>query len=99
MVKALKPWYEIPSHTHFSMKIVPQLYEQEKKKQNGQGIIQGMLCCPHYITAEWEMRSAVLQTRLLYESHQHKLCAGSDGSSRMEARDPKVTFMSPKIMQ
>ena len=32
MLKVLEPRYNIPSHTHFSEKIVPDLYEQEKKK-------------------------------------------------------------------
>lgn len=47
MVKVLEPRYEIPSRTHFSMKIVPDLYEQEKIK-NCRRIIQGILCCPHH---------------------------------------------------
>jgi hypothetical protein len=29
MMKLLEPRYEIPLRTHFSMKIVPDLYEQE----------------------------------------------------------------------
>ncbi len=32
MLKVLEPRYDIPSRTHFSKKIVPDLYEQEKKK-------------------------------------------------------------------
>lgn len=32
MVKVLEPRYEIPSRTHFSMKIVQDLYEQENIK-------------------------------------------------------------------
>ena len=32
IVKVHEPRYEIPSHTHFSKKIVPDLYEQEKIK-------------------------------------------------------------------
>ncbi len=32
MLKVLEPRYEIPSRTHFSIKIVPELYEQEKNK-------------------------------------------------------------------
>lgn len=32
MMKVLEPCYEIPTRTHFSMKIVPDLCEQEKIK-------------------------------------------------------------------
>ena len=32
MLKVLEPRYDIPLRTHFSEKIVPDLYEQEKKK-------------------------------------------------------------------
>ena len=32
MLKVLEPRYDIPSRTHFSEKIVPSLYEQEKKR-------------------------------------------------------------------
>jgi hypothetical protein len=52
-MKGLKIWWKClshamkcPSHTHFSMKIMPDLYEQEKI--NCRKIIQGILCCPHH---------------------------------------------------
>ena len=47
MMKVLKPRYKIPSLTHFSMKIMPDHYEQGKN-QNARWIIQGILCCPHH---------------------------------------------------
>ena len=31
MIKVLEPRYEIPSRTHFTTKIVPALYEEQKK--------------------------------------------------------------------
>eukprot|EP00064_Thunnus_orientalis_P002859 superscaffoldBa00000222_g2867 len=47
MVKVLEPRYEIPLRTHRTMKIMPDLYDQEKN-QNCLRIIEGILCCPHH---------------------------------------------------
>ncbi len=86
MLKVLEPRYDIPSRTHFSEKIVPDLYEQEKKKVvdelsrassvalttdgwTSRGTESYVTITAHFITADWEMRSPVLQTRPLYESH------------------------------
>ncbi|XP_073491217.1 E3 SUMO-protein ligase ZBED1-like [Aquarana catesbeiana] len=86
MLKVLEPRYNIPSRTHFSEKIVPDLYEQEKKKVvdelsrassvalttdgwTSRGAQSYVTITAHFITADWEMRSPVLQTRPLYESH------------------------------
>ncbi|KAM3858869.1 E3 SUMO-protein ligase ZBED1-like [Diretmus argenteus] len=86
MVKVLEPCYEIPSCIDFSKKIVPDLYEEEKKKIDAElskapfvalttdgwtsrAAESYVTVTAHYITAEWEMRSPVLQTRPLYESH------------------------------
>lgn len=86
MLKVLEPRYNIPSRTHFSEKIVPDLYEQEKKKVvdelsrassvalttdgwTSRGTESYVTITAHFITADWEMRSPVLQTRPLYESH------------------------------
>ncbi|KAF0023384.1 hypothetical protein F2P81_024014 [Scophthalmus maximus] len=86
MLKVLEPRYDIPSRTHFSEKIVPDLDEQEKKKVvdelsrassvalttdgwTSRGTESYVTITAHFITADWEMRSLVLQTRPLYESH------------------------------
>ncbi|KAM3874432.1 E3 SUMO-protein ligase ZBED1-like [Diretmus argenteus] len=86
MVKVPEPRYEIPSRIHFSKKIIPDLYEEEKKKIDAElskapfvalttdgwtsrAAESYVTVTAHYITAEWEMRSPVLQTRPLYESH------------------------------
>ncbi len=86
MLKVLEPRYDIPSCTHFSEKIVPDLYEQDKKKVvdelsrassvalttdgwTSRGTESCVTITAHFITADWEMRSPVLQTRPLYESH------------------------------
>ncbi|KAF0022157.1 hypothetical protein F2P81_025589 [Scophthalmus maximus] len=85
MLKVLEPRYDIPWRTHFSEKIVPDLYEQEKKKVvdelsgassvalttdgwTSRGTESYVTITAHFITADWEMRSPVLQTRPLYES-------------------------------
>ncbi len=99
MLKVLEPHYDIPSRTHFSEKIVPDLYEQEKKKVvdelsrassvalttdgwTSRGTESYVTITAHFITADWEMRSPVLQTRPpLRESHRHSSCAGTDTSS------------------
>ncbi|XP_040183654.1 E3 SUMO-protein ligase ZBED1-like [Rana temporaria] len=86
MLKVLEPRYNIPSRTHFSEKVVSELYEQEKKKVvdelsqassvalttdgwMSRGTESYVTITAHFITADWEMRSPVLQTRPLYESH------------------------------
>ncbi|XP_040188247.1 E3 SUMO-protein ligase ZBED1-like [Rana temporaria] len=86
MLNVLEPRYNIPSRTHFSEKVVPELYEQEKKKVvdelsqassvalttdgwTSRGTESYITITAHFITADWEMRSPVLQTRPLYESH------------------------------
>uniref|UniRef100_A0A8C9WTI1 HAT C-terminal dimerisation domain-containing protein n=1 Tax=Sander lucioperca TaxID=283035 RepID=A0A8C9WTI1_SANLU len=86
MLKVLEPRYDIPSRTHFSEKIVPDLYEQEKKKivdelsrassvalttdgWTSRGTESYVTITAHFITADWEMRSLVLQTHPLYKSH------------------------------
>ena len=86
MIKVLEPRYEIPSRTHFTTKIVPALYEQQKKiivdelsKASSVALTTDgwtsratesyVTVIAHYITAEWEIKSPVLQTRPLYESH------------------------------
>ena len=86
MLKVLEPRYEIPSRTHFSEKVVPDLYEREKKKVvdelsqvsavalttdgwTSRGTESYVTITAHFITEDWEMRSLVLQTRPLYESH------------------------------
>lgn len=86
MLKVLEPRYDIPSHTHFSEKVVPDLYEREKKKVvdelsrasavalttdgwTSRGTESYVTITAHFITEGWEMRSLVLQTRPLYESH------------------------------
>ena len=86
MIKVLEPRYEIPSRTHFTTKIVPALYEEQKKiivdelsKASSVALTTDgwtsratesyVTVTAHYITAEWEIKSPVLQTRPLYESH------------------------------
>ncbi|XP_034034592.1 zinc finger BED domain-containing protein 1-like [Thalassophryne amazonica] len=86
LLNVLEPRYEIPSCTHFSEKIVPSLYEQEKlrivtelsqapsvalttDRWTSRGTESYITVTAHYITENWEMRSPVLQTRPLYESH------------------------------
>ncbi|KAK0141840.1 Zinc finger BED domain-containing protein 1 [Merluccius polli] len=86
MIKVLEPRYEIPSRTHFTTKIVSELYEEQKNiivdelsKASSVALTTDgwtsratesyVTVTAHYITAEWEMKSPVLQTRPIYESH------------------------------
>ncbi|KAL3973548.1 chromosome alignment-maintaining phosphoprotein 1 [Sarotherodon galilaeus] len=86
LMNVLEPRYNIPSRAHFSEKVVPSMYEQQKSKvmaELSQASSVGLTTdgwtsratenyvtvTAHYITAEWEIRSPVLQTRPLYESH------------------------------
>lgn len=86
MMNVLEPRYKLPSRYHFTSQVVPDLYEQERKKIVGElskassvalttdgwtsrATESYVTVTAHYITAEWEMRSPVLQTRPLYESH------------------------------
>ncbi|XP_039456235.1 E3 SUMO-protein ligase ZBED1-like [Oreochromis aureus] len=86
LMNVLEPRYDIPSRAHFSEKVVPSMYEQQKSKVmaelsqassvalttdgwTSRATENYVTVTAHYITAEWEIRSPVLQTRPLYESH------------------------------
>lgn len=85
MMRTLEPRYEIPSRKHFTEKTVPALYEETKAKvmnalQSADRV--GLTCdgwtsratlsfitiTAHFIS-EWEMKSFVLQTREMHETH------------------------------
>ena len=66
MVKVLEPHYELLSRTHFSMKIVPDLYEQENtkivdklSKASSVALTKAtesyVTVTAHYTTEEWDM--------------------------------------------
>lgn len=77
MLNVLKQWSEIPSHSHFSKKIVLDLHEQEKttssvaltKDSWTSGAMKSYVTITeHFTTAEWKIRSPLLQTRPLYDT-------------------------------
>ncbi|KAK0137258.1 Zinc finger BED domain-containing protein 1 [Merluccius polli] len=83
MIKVLESRYNIPSRHHFSNTIIPELYEGTRQRivkelsntayvaltTDGWTSRATETVTAHYINSEWEMKSSVLQTRPLYESH------------------------------
>ncbi len=85
LVRVLEPRYHMPSRPHFSQEVVPTLYCEAKtkvldglKKVENVAITDGwtsrtcqsyITVTAHVITTEWEMKSFMLQTRPLFESH------------------------------
>lgn len=85
LMKTLDPRYVVPSRTFFSNSVIPNLYETTRKSiedelaktQNlalttdswtSRATESYLTVTVHYMS-DWEMKSAVLQTRPLYESH------------------------------
>lgn len=85
LVKTLDPRYVVPSHTHFSGVIIPDLYDKARKgiekdlaqtqslalttdSWTSRSTESYLTVTVHYML-DWQMKSAVLQTRPLYESH------------------------------
>lgn len=85
LIKTLDPRYRLPSRTFFSTEIIPDLYEKTcnsivyelAKAQSlalttdgwtSRATVSYLTVTVHYMS-DWEMKSAVLQTRPLYESH------------------------------
>ncbi|KAL3969495.1 Arf-GAP with GTPase, ANK repeat and PH domain-containing protein 2 [Sarotherodon galilaeus] len=67
LMNVLEPGYDIPSRAHFSEKIVPSMYEQEKSKVMAE---LSQASSVALTTDGWTSRATpVLQTRPLYESH------------------------------
>lgn len=85
LIKTLDPRYVVPCRTHFSSVIIPGLYDQTRKAiENDLAQTQSLalttdswtsratesyLTVTVHYTLDWQMKSAVLQTRPLYESH------------------------------
>ncbi|GFR90117.1 zinc finger BED domain-containing protein 1 [Elysia marginata] len=84
--KALDPRYELPSRTKLSTSLLPQIYNEEKKKvfdalQEATAVslttdirssraMQGyMTVTAHFISNDWNMKSHVLETFRMVESH------------------------------
>lgn len=85
LMKLVEPRYSIPSHTHFSDKIIPELYEVsrsevESELRQAQFLAlstdswtsrgtTSYLTVTVHFVADWEIKCYVLQTRPVYESH------------------------------
>lgn len=84
-MKTLDPRYAVPSRTHFSAVVIPGLYDKTRKaiesdlakteslalttdSWTSRATQSYMTVTVHYML-DWQMKSAVLQTRPLYESH------------------------------
>lgn len=85
MIKTVEPRYHVHSHTHFSSKVIPELYEvcrEDIENELRQAPYLALstdswtsCATVSYLTVtvhyilDWEMRGFVLQTHPLYESH------------------------------
>ncbi|XP_077095961.1 E3 SUMO-protein ligase ZBED1-like [Siphateles boraxobius] len=85
LMKTLDPRYAVPSRTYFSAVVIPGLYDKTRKaiesdltkteslalttdSWTSRATQSYMTVTVHYML-DWQMKSAVLQTRPLYESH------------------------------
>ena len=85
MIRVLEPKYDMPCRTHFSEKVIPKLYEETReivtKKMHQAEFIalttdswtsratQSYNTITAHFLEDWNMRSFVLQTRVMQESH------------------------------
>ncbi|XP_068756392.1 E3 SUMO-protein ligase ZBED1-like [Montipora capricornis] len=76
LLHVLEPRYTIPSRQHFSDKALPELYEAEAVAValttdgwTSRATESYVTITCNYINKEWKLRSDVLQTRCLPESH------------------------------
>lgn len=85
MIRVLEPKYDMPCRTHFSEKVIPKLYQERcdtvtKKLQQAEFIAvttnswtsranQSYNTIIAHFLEDWIMRSFVLQTRVMHESH------------------------------
>ena len=82
VIRVLEPKYDMPCRSHFSEKVIPKLYEKTReivtKKMHQAEFIalttghpeqQSYNTITVHFLEDWNMRSFVLQTRVMQESH------------------------------
>lgn len=85
MIHVLEPRYNMPGRSHFSEKVIPKLYQEARETVsqglNGADFVavttdawtsratQSYNTVTAHFIQNWEMKSFVLQTRIMHESH------------------------------